>query len=277
VKKYIYTLWTKPWQKNNTLYSNLLFLTLSIEYIKNYSNNILIYTDSFGEQVCNDLFNREIEIINSLDEFENLDINRWSIPKLYTINKQKSEFCHLDHDVFLLKNIPSYDNVDFTIQSEEKNNGFQEFYKGLVFHYISNNNNIPNIILDYILNKEKICKGINCGYLDFYNIEIAKQWTDFAINLNNIYIKNFRWIDCCFVEQFTLYLLTKENNYKYKTLFDFDKNDNYTNNNIGYIHLMTAKKEQFLKVSTQAEKILKKNNYERFLKLENYRNFSSYN
>lgn len=277
MKKYIYTIWTKPWIKNNTLYSNLLFLTLSIEYIKNYSKKITIYSDYIGKQICDFIFNKEIEVINNLDKFDNLDFNRWSIPKLYTINEQDSEFCHLDHDVFLLKNIPSYDNVDFTIQSEEKNNDFQEFYKGLVLHYISNNNDIPNIILDYILNKGKICKGINCGYLDFYNIEIAKQWTDFAINLNNIYTKKFRHIDCCFVEQFSLYILSKEYDYNYKTLFDFDNNDNYANNNIGYIHLMTAKKENFLKVMTQAEKILKKNNYEIFRKLENYKNFFSYN
>ena len=195
---------------------------------------------------------------------------------MYTINEQDSEFCHIDHDVFLLKEIPFYKNVDFVVQSKEQNANFQKFYKELLINYISNNTSVPNIILDYI-NKGKTCKGINCGYLDFYNIEIAKEWASFAIKLNNIYTKNFRHIDCCFVEQFSLYILSKKYSYNYKTLFDFDNNDNYANNNIGYIHLMTAKEEQFLKVTTQAEKILKKNNYERFLKLENYRNFSSYN
>ena len=276
MKKYIYTIWTKPWIKNNTLYSNLLFLTLSIEYIKNYSKKIIIYTDSIGKQVCDFIFNKEIEIVNNLDRFGNLDLNRWSIPKLYTINEQDSEFCHIDHDVFLLKEIPFYKNVDFVAQSKEQNANFKKFYKELLMNCISNNTDVPNIILDYI-NKGKACKGINCGYLDFYNIDIAKQWTDFAINLNNIYIKNFRHIDCCFVEQFSLYALSIENNYNYKTLFDFDNNDNYANNDIGYIHLMTAKEGSFLKVLTQAENILKKNNYQRFLKLENYKNFSSYN
>jgi hypothetical protein len=242
MRNYVYTLWTKPWIFKKNIYYNLLYFLLSIELVQKHAKTIEIYTDSFGQELFKHILNKDVAKINTnLETFKNLNVYRWSVPKLYTMNHQKSEFCHIDHDVFLFKKIPLSKNIDFIAQCLEKNDNYKNFYKHLSFHYLYHNNNIPKPILEFIFNKKNNYRGFNCGYLDFYNIDVCKEWTNFALNLNNIYTNNFRGIDNVFIEQFSLYMLSKKNKYIYKTLFDFENKDDYNYNKLGYTHLMTLK------------------------------------
>jgi hypothetical protein len=241
---------------------------LSINLAKKHAKAITINTDKFGKEILNSICN-DVEIIENLNRFDNLDINRWSIPKIYIINFQKVDFCHIDHDVFLFKEPPVFSNVDFVSQEIEDSMGFQSFYKDLYLNYINNNNNkISEIFIEAY--NQHIFGGINCGYLDFKNLDIAKEWSNFAINVNDLFVKNFRWIDCCLVEQFTLYVLYKKHNYNIRNLFNNPVSEELRKkNSLGYVHLMTGKNEKTFKKTIS---ILKKDcnlEYEKLISVQN--------
>jgi hypothetical protein len=169
--------------------------------------------------------------------------------------------------VFLFKDPPDFQNVDFISQEIEDSIEFRSFYKNLYLNYINNNDNISDIFTEVY--NQNIFGGINCGYLDFKNLDISKNWANFAISVNHSFVKNFRPIDCCLVEQFTLYVLYKKYNYNVKNLFNSFSEELRKKNSIGYVHLMTEKnKKTFEKTIT----ILQRDYSIEYEKLINYKN-----
>jgi hypothetical protein len=276
MKKFVYTFWTKPFFINNNLYSNIVYLLLSIELVKKISSNIEIHTDEYGELILKKFFN-DIDI--KIDILKNIDfhVDRWSIPKLYTINSQKEPFCHIDHDVFLWEETPIYDSIDIVSQSYENEfqkefndpEFFSKFYKELFVNYISYNDNIEPIFAELLLNGKYA--GYNCGFLDIYNVDASKKWTDFAIKLNSNYKNNFRPDDCAFVEQLSLYIIANKFNFKMDELIPIIKYETYgridlkSGNNLKYTHLMGSKKDPL--ILNYVEKKLKNINESLYKKL----------
>lgn len=276
MKKFIYTFWTKPFMLNNSLYKNIVFLLLSIELVKKQSKNITVYTDEYGELILKKFFN-DIEI--NIDILKNIDfsIERWSMPKLFVMNEQKESFCHIDHDVFIWERIPER-NCDVLTQSLEnddlqKQHCFSKFYKEIFMNFISNNRYIDPLLAKHVENHDYA--GYNCGFLDFYNLDLCKQWTEYAITLHKNYFNNFRHIDCAFVEQFTLYAIVKHFNFKAEELISmiFYENDGKIEmkyeNNIKYTHLMASKKD--INMAQIEQKIQEYNPY-LFLQLKENQN-----
>jgi hypothetical protein len=276
MKKFIYTFWTKPFILNQTLYKNIIFLLLSIELIKKQSRNIVIYTDEYGKLILKKFFN-DIEI--NIDILKNVDFHtdRWSIPKLLVMNEQNEPFCHIDHDVFLWEEI-SERNCDVLTQSLEnenqKNHNFSKFYKEIFMNFISNNRYVDAILIKHLENNDYA--GYNCGFLDFYNLESCKKWTEYAIKLHNNYFNNFRHVDCVFIEQFTLYAIVKHFNFKVEELFPtihYDNTDKFeikNDNNIKFTHLMGSKNND--NVLHNVEQKLQEYNPFLFLKLKDNKN-----
>jgi hypothetical protein len=241
MKKYIYTFWTKPYFCKNNLYQNILFLLLSIELTKKISKNIIIYTDWYGELILKKFYSDieiNIELLNSLNLS---DTNRWSIPKLYVINKQTQPFCHIDHDIFLWSKINNNSSYDIITQNIEQGSFYSDFYKNQITEYLKYNP-INDLFL-YTIKKQKF-EGYNCGYLDIYNLECSKRWTDFALDLNNNY-KNFQSINCTIVEQFSLFAIAKFYNYKIGYLINEPMNNKDLSMTIDgkFTHLMMAKND----------------------------------
>jgi hypothetical protein len=238
MKKFIYTLWTKPWIRSNSLYLNFVCFLLSLELVKKQSNNIIIYTDNYGKEILNKL-DLNVEINTSILHDLEMHYLRWSIPKLYVINSQKEPCCHIDHDVFLWGKMPDL-NGDITVQNLEKSNFYASFYKRSFMRYIINNNNINDDLLKEASGED--FAGYNCGYLDIKNIDASKKWTDFAIEIDNNFQNGFEWIDCTLIEQYSLYYLSNKLNLKISKLFGNGRYDVLQNQEyLNYTHLMSEK------------------------------------
>jgi hypothetical protein len=262
MKNYVYTFWTKPLIKNNSLYKNIVFLLLSIHLTKKLASNITIYTDTFGENILKK-FNLNININTKIiNQFDNLSLEKWSIPKLYTINDQQNPHCHIDHDVFLWSEMPEFQNeCDIVTQNIEVELFFTKYYKESFYRFFENNESIPIDLLSCLETND--FGGYNCGYLDIYNIDVSKEWTDFAINMHNCFVQNFTWSDCTLVEQFSLYFLSKKNNYKIDSItkVDFLSDDGgdflyKPNFDFKYTHLMKEKENP--EIIHKVEKIIQK-------------------
>lgn len=242
MKNIIYTLWTKPLIKNN-LYDNIVYLLLSVELVKQFADTICIYTDNYGKEILTK-FNLDVKInTNIINKLDNLDIKRWSIPKLYTIKNQNKPYCHIDHDVFLWEKPNIKNNYQVITQNIENGDFFGNIYKKSFNNYINNNSTILDDFVNY--SDTNIFGGFNCGYIDMYDMDISKQWSNLSLNLNDTFINNFTWDDCILIEQFTLFYLYKKYNLNIGELLKVDYNyDNYKSNNIKYTHLMRSKKSK---------------------------------
>jgi hypothetical protein len=264
-KKYIYTIWTKPWIVGNHkryFYDNILYLLFSIELLKKQNANIKIYTDDYGKNFLKNL-NIDIELdTNIVNNFENLDVKKWSIPKLYVIKNQSEEVCHIDHDVFLWEPQKNLTHYDIVTQNFENSEFYFGFYKELHTHYINNAENVSKELKEF-----NYFAGYNCGYIDIFNVSIAKKWVDFGIDLSNN-LKKFRWKDCSFIEQFSLYFLSKKNNnFKIGYLFDAFNNASYhPETERKYTHLM-GQKDFFSDTTLIVTNALKKINFNLYKKL----------
>jgi hypothetical protein len=245
MKNILYTFWTQPIINNKNLYSNIVYLLLSIELAKKYAKNIYIYTDNFGETVLKN-FNLDINFnTNIVNNLQNLNILRWSIPKLYVIREQSEPFCHLDHDVFLWDNVFLNNNYQLIAQNIEYGGFFSKLYRKSFDRFINNNSTVPGELMNFISSESKDFGGFNCGYLDIYDIELSKKWVNFALNLNDCFIKNFTWNDCILIEQFSLYYLYKNYNLNIGTLLNLNKEtvEIEMPENMKYTHLMKAKND----------------------------------
>jgi hypothetical protein len=277
MKKVIYTLWTKPLIIEKKLYNNILFLLLSIHLMKKQSREIIIYTDTFGEMILKK-FNLDVEINNIvINQFNNLDVKKWSIPKLYTINAQKEPFLHIDHDVLIWDTINytnlNNNNCDILLQNEEVGGLFPLMYKLSFLRYFRNNENIPADLLD-CLDDNQYFGGYNCGYLDINNIEISKKWSNFAIDIANSFVNNFIWDDCILVEQFSLFFLSKKYNFNIGTITQVDYLSETSANfeykpktDFRYTHIMREKRNPIM--VSKIEKILENFNPEMHIILKN--------
>jgi hypothetical protein len=245
----VYTFWTKPYFLKNNLYNNIINLLLSVSLSKKYASKITIYTDDYGKFILSRIIDNVILDTDILNKYCNsLSIERWAIPKLYVMNNQNKPFLHIDHDVFLWENILNINDHDLIVQSFEFNGFFPIFYKELFINYISNNENKHDFLTNHLI--ENDFAGYNCGFINAKNINFIKKWTNFGIDLNNNYKNNFRFIDCTFVEQFSLYALVKKFNIKINEIIpmisyeqDGEIHLKY-DTKIKYTHLMGAKNKQ---------------------------------
>jgi hypothetical protein len=261
MKDYVYTLWTKPLIYNRNLYQNIVYLVLSVILVKKNARTISIYTDTVGAIILNEIFsdiNINTEILNTLND---LSIVKWSIPKLYTIQSQTKPFCHLDHDVFLWDVMPHFEKCDIVTQSAEITKNFAGMYQKSFENYKQH-----NLVIDE-LNECKEFYGYNCGYLDIYNIDVSNQWVDFALKIEKSFNKNFQWIDCILVEQFSLNFISKKKSFKIEKLFNDIENIDV---NIKYTHLMGAKQKKF--ILNEVEKKILKLDLHTYIKLLNFKN-----
>jgi hypothetical protein len=271
MKNIVYTFWTKPFLFKNNLYDNLVYLLLSIELTKKFGQKICIYTDNHGYKIL-DKFNLDVEFnINILNTLDTLDINRWSIPKLYTIYNQKSPFYHIDHDVFLWEKPQFNSNYQIIVQNIEHGDFFSNLYKLSFNRYINNN----SIILENFINYNNDFGGFNCGYLEINDINISRQWSEFALNFNDTFINNFDLIDCILIEQFSLYYLYKQYNLNIGNLLEILDNDENVifPPKIKYTHLMGSKKS--IEILEKIEKKIYQLNINLYNKLMDFKNKNS--
>lgn len=228
---------------NNNLYSNIVYLLLSIELSKKSGKKIYIYTDTLGQNVLKN-FDLDVDINTSvINKLSNLDHLRWSIPKLYTIKEQLEPFCHIDHDVFLWQGLYEQNGYELIVQNVEHGGFFSNMYKKAFERYINNNSSIPDELTSFLSNSFKDFGGFNCGYIDIYDINISQKWANFAINLNDCFQNNFTWNDCILIEQFSLYILNKIYNLSIGTILNLNEETSVVEipENIKYTHLMKAK------------------------------------
>jgi hypothetical protein len=243
MKNYIYSVWTKPWKREEKLF-NELCVVASTELTKKIGNSVKIYTSS--EDIPH--FSRittDIEYISKFDELKNTAPAKWALPKMITLNSITEPAVHIDYDVFLFKPQDD-DGCDVLVQNIEKEKNFSDIYEKAFYElYKGNSAEKVDDILEYI-HQNKLFGGFNCGYMDVKNIEAAKQWTAKSIVLFNLFEKFNGPYANIIVEQNTLYAFSHMNKINVKTILE---NNNYSETQDinkqaiekGYCHLMSSK------------------------------------
>lgn len=277
-KKYIWTFWTGQ-MGYKVSFEDLLYLSVSIELVKKISQDVVVYTDSRG---LAEIERNNIDVDKVVLDFNipEAPVPRLAQAKLMVMSLQKDPFFHIDHDVFLLKELPQYNNVDLVTQNLEFKPLYGSFYKIAVDNAIKQNITLPEELLSCI-NKEDY-SGYNCGYLDAQNLDLIAEWTQKALKLSETWTP-YVISDNIFVQQMLLYAIAKSKPYKIGTLLGDGHPDsiNQIANELGYVHLMGAKnsenlfdQDQIFKSAIQKLKNLNPNTYSKFL--DNYSYISEY-
>jgi hypothetical protein len=100
--KIVYTYCT--YEKQNTQYIDKNIIRASLNLVKKAGYETIVYVDENNIDKINNFEFDEVRIINS-KLLEGLPVNVWSLGKLITFSQINEPFCHIDFDVFLLKNV----------------------------------------------------------------------------------------------------------------------------------------------------------------------------
>jgi hypothetical protein len=81
---------------------NLMGWTLSCLQLKQYFNEVVLYTDSIAARMLIDYLKLPYnEVICTMDALNHYNPELWALPKIYTYSVQQQPFLHVDGDVFI--------------------------------------------------------------------------------------------------------------------------------------------------------------------------------
>ncbi len=249
-ERYIWTFWTGSYGYLVNMF-DVVYLALSVELIKQFSNNLTIYVDERGFKEINSL---RLEANHEVVRFDidKRGASKFAAAKLLTMAKQKDEFCHIDNDLFLFKRQLNID-AGIVVQSLEEQEIYGKLYKEAAD--------------DAIAQSVKLCKeqtkavenydytGYNCGYVLARDLDLVQRWTHEGLKIAD------QWelktpIYNIFLEQHLLHALKQYGGYDVKTLFPLSQygiektstEDDRTDFEMaGYTHLMGFKNSMAIK------------------------------
>lgn len=246
---FVHSFWSKPslnyrWCINNknAIISNIWYYSLSVAYLKRLKQNIVLYTDSFGNECLNHIPYDKIYLTLEEKIDKNTPPIMWACGKFYALNEEPLSSVHIDGDVFIKEEkcleIITGEKYDLLVQNEEYTNN-----SGI---YIKENKRIQH--LDYPFYLDRIYgKSYNTGIIRFSNNDLKKKFLDnyFYFNEQIIHdnvIKKMWDLDRnispdIVVEQLFLHQLS--HNFKTICLVDFIDYQSYQ-------HVIGKKKYQYL-------------------------------
>jgi hypothetical protein len=269
-KKYLWTFWTDQMGYKISL-SELLYLTVSVEFAKKISSNLLVYTDERG---LKEIQKNNIEVDTTVLNFgiNKVDAPKIAEAKLLVMSLQKEPFCHIDHDTFLVKEPPQFKEFDIVTQNMEHFSEKGSAYKMSADRAVEQGISLPKELLDCI--EQEDYTGYNCGYIDANNLDLIQEWTSQGLSICKSWNPNFT-LENIFVEQMLLHAIVKEKKYKAGFLLHNHARLSEDASKIGYVHLMGDKtaedegvKNDLIKRSLAVIKKSNINTYNAFL--ENY-------
>jgi hypothetical protein len=237
--------WPVPWHGSEKFF-NLVCIVLSTELTKSIGKSVTIFSDSETIQVLRRFVDSNVEYSSLLDTFKETNKHKWALSKMFVLNNIKTPVCHIDYDVFLLKQQEDKEG-DITCQNLEKGKNYEKVYKRVFEDFlIDANKDFLSDELKMLLDNN-LYSGYNCGYLDIKNVDFCKYWTSKSIETFNM-MKTFNSaFNCILPEQSMLYATSIIKNINVNTLYEvedinsgnIDKVDKpYLN---GYCHLMSSK------------------------------------
>ena len=131
--KPIYTLWNKPGETFTggflSQYDLAVFATLSALYTKRHYGEAILYTNSQGAKLMEDLKVPFTEIHVVHDNLKDLNPSYWAWSKMKTYRLQEGPFIHIDLDVILWNKIEL--KTDIVFQNLERLNNHKLYAKGV--------------------------------------------------------------------------------------------------------------------------------------------------
>jgi hypothetical protein len=233
MNRYIWTLWTGAWEKPQPW--DLLCYAVSVGFVRRFCPNVEIYTDEQGARLLDDYCIEGDRKVLSYD-IRPSAYPRFAEAKMITLASQDRPFCHIDHDVFLVKEQADNLDADIVVQSPEETSTHHQ-------HYISGYYQAPASVYPEELNQcaaEDDFKGYNCGYVRVHNLESCKEWCDAALKIASLYDPSRKEHNAV-LEQMSLYALAKHRGLKVSCLFTDEQLSQLGPETAGYVHLMGAK------------------------------------
>lgn len=160
---------------------------LSYYYASLHHNNIYLVTDSRSKALFEDIPFTEVHVLlDDLNEMDERYKRYWSISKIMTVEfaaKKKRPFIHIDHDVFLMTELPDFlFEADVFCQNPEPTDVFHTynidvFYKKYKY-------------LGYA--ETRVKNAYNTGLLGFTNLDFASKFAkstlDFTFHEDNKWV-----------------------------------------------------------------------------------------
>ena len=283
--RFVHSLWTRPsleerWNidARTGLIANLWYYALSVVYLKEINQEIVLHTDKLGEECLNHIPYDEIHL--TIEEKIPADTCpiMWASPKIYALDAEPLGSILIDGDVFIksqkcvdLINAGPY---DLFIQGLENIELWDEQMPNVLFK--DNEEYLSEIVLPKGI-KNNIDKAYNTGVLSINNKTLKKKYIDAYLNalkqiLNNEELIN-KWKEnknICpdlIVEQKFLYELAQK--YDVRSLLDYStKSINVAANEIGFQHVFGKRKYKDLDTCKKVLSFIDRDLYDATLKKE---------
>ena len=261
--RFVHSLWTTP-SLNERWYispeiatlTNMWYYALSVAYLKNLNQEIVLYTDTFGKECLEHIPYNEIYTILDKKIPQEMCPIMWACAKFYALTEEELGSIHIDGDVFIKTqqclDIISNSKCDLFVQGEEDANLAND--TGMTGLYIQNHKYLSHLIFPKGLAKMGN-KAYNTGILQFNKQELKDTFIssyffmlDQVVNDKILIEKWEEDKNICpdlVIEQRFIYDLSKK--YDVSCLIDYQQNNinNYANQ-IGFQHVLSQRKYYLL-------------------------------
>lgn len=167
-------------------------------------------------------------IYKTHDNLKIADQNLWALHKIFTYSLQNEPFLHLDGDVFLFKDLPSYLlNSELIAQNMEEATfeSYSNTQKALMRHFTY----FPDCVKNEFDNTTPI-KAVNAGILGGRDTVFIKEYAEIAFKYVNRNVQHLSSVSAygfnVFFEQHLFYSLAKEKGLPINFLFKETIKDN---------------------------------------------------
>lgn len=222
----------------------IICASMSVAWLKYYGKEIVLHTDTLGKDMLKFLPYDEIHL--TLDEIpENIHPSYFAVGKMFALEKEPINTCHLDYDVFLKKpevfDLIENTNYDLLVQQIETG----EKYRDLAGNVYEND---PEFFKNMGLNLYDT-SAYNTGIVNFRNQELKDKFIDNYKKIITHYShvsndilnkeKDEHYIPDLYAEQVNIYQISKD--YNVYPLLGHKIKKGYAHD-IGYQHLLTSLK-----------------------------------
>lgn len=225
----IQTFWTKNFINNNyrggwlSDESNLMCWALSCLNAKKYYGNIELYTDKIGYEILINQFCLPYDkvhiVFDDNDFMSSIPKELWALSKVYTYSLQDEPFIHIDGDFIFWNKIDIEKNILFQNLEIEL-----DFYQDTYDVFTSKKNNLKGCNFTKCIDKQFSNSAANLGIFGGFEVSFVKQYANDVLDFVNcniehkdLFVKESKNMNC-FLEQYYLYFLCKENDLSFNTI-----------------------------------------------------------
>lgn len=233
----IQTLWTNGRSLSDqnfgwlTPQHHLMGWTLSCLKIREFYDDLYLYTDSQGEEILSSKLKLPYTKINNV--YSDLRSTPfWAVSKVLTYSKQVKPFVHIDGDVFIWERFSNeIETAEIVAQNREIGT---KYYGDMMKTLLCELNYLPDNVRNEI--NRKSISSYNAGILGGHDILFLKSYTQKALELverNLFHLSNSASFNILF-EQVLFYILVSEAKKKVTCqLKESYKDNGYTINDFG--------------------------------------------